>query len=104
MAKYQDKYYVYYPKRDGKLSTSIKNGSKYINDIVAVKKNYPHFFISELLAVIVLAIYGFWRKVTLKKNKLYFQFKYMGIFPDLKCVADFVSVLVFVITKVFIIS
>lgn len=72
MTKYKAAYYIYYPDDNDKLSLSIKDGSKYIDDIAAAKKYYPRFLIPEILVVIALALYGYWRKVTLKGNKLYF--------------------------------
>jgi|GEM_PF-3240265 len=72
MMKYKDVYYIYYPDGNNNLSLSIKDGSKYVDDINAAKKYYPRFLIPEMLVVIALTFYGYWRKVTLKGNKLYF--------------------------------
>jgi len=72
MTKYKGVYYIYYSEGNNKLSLSLKDGNKYIDDIQAAKKYYPRFLILEMLVVIALAFYGYWRKVTLKGNKLYF--------------------------------
>ena len=70
--KYRGHYYSYYNNNSDKLSQSLKNQDEYVSGIETFKKYYLRFLMIEFLVVITLAVYGYFRKVTLKGNKLYF--------------------------------